>query len=85
MEGQKTSKVQKQNEFDILALQRYILPFLGVSLPLDPMQIVIGVEEFNLGQSNPTYKLDVEGRKYVMRKTPAGKQLVSSAHRVDRE
>lgn len=43
------------------------------------------VEQFNGGQSNPTYKLtDASGTRYVMRRKPPG-QLLASAHAVDRE
>ena len=43
------------------------------------------VEQFNGGQSNPTYKLtDAAGTRYVMRRKPPG-TLLASAHAVDRE
>ena len=45
----------------------------------------LNVEQFNGGQSNPTYKLtDSNGTRYVMRRKPPG-QLLASAHAVDRE
>jgi aminoglycoside phosphotransferase (APT) family kinase protein len=42
------------------------------------------VQQFKGGQSNPTYRLDTPGRRYVMRRKPFGK-LLPSAHAVDRE
>ena len=45
----------------------------------------LNVEQFNGGQSNPTYKLtDGAGTRYVMRRKPPG-TLLASAHAVDRE
>jgi len=44
----------------------------------------IKASKFSGGQSNPTFKLDVDGNKYVLRKQPPGK-LLKSAHAVDRE
>ena len=42
------------------------------------------IEQFEGGQSNPTFLLESEGRKWVMRRKPPG-QLLPSAHQVDRE
>ena len=42
------------------------------------------VLRFAGGQSNPTYQLRTPGRRYVLRRKPAG-QLLASAHAVDRE
>ncbi len=42
------------------------------------------VFQFKGGQSNPTYRLDTPGRRYVLRRKPFGK-LLPSAHAVDRE
>ena len=36
------------------------------------------------GQSNPTFLVDASGRRFVLRKKPAG-QLIASAHAIDRE
>lgn len=43
-----------------------------------------GIEKFSAGQSNPTYLLTANGRRYVLRAKPPG-QLLKSAHQVDRE
>ena len=44
----------------------------------------LSLEQFNGGQSNPTYKLVTPGKNYVLRRKPPG-QLVAGAHAVDRE
>jgi aminoglycoside phosphotransferase (APT) family kinase protein len=45
----------------------------------------VGLAQFEGGQSNPTYLIDVgEGRKLVLRRKPPG-TLLPSAHAVDRE
>ncbi|MBM09770.1 MAG: phosphotransferase family protein [Magnetovibrio sp.] len=42
------------------------------------------VRQFPDGQSNPTYLISAEGKKYVLRKKPPG-DLLPSAHAIDRE
>lgn len=42
------------------------------------------VEQFNGGQSNPTYKLITPARAYVLRRKPPG-NILKGAHAVDRE
>jgi aminoglycoside phosphotransferase (APT) family kinase protein len=42
------------------------------------------IKRFAGGQSNPTYQLVTPGRRYVLRRKPAG-ALLQSAHAVDRE
>lgn len=42
------------------------------------------VEKFNTGQSNPTYRVEADSGKYVLRAKPPG-TLLKSAHQVDRE
>ena len=44
----------------------------------------IAIERISGGQSNPTFRLRVDGRSYVLRKQPDG-ELLPSAHAVDRE
>lgn len=64
--------------FDRVALQRYLNGRIkGFSGELS-------FRQFTARQSNPTYQLQSGGRKYVLRKKPAG-QLLPSAHAVDRE
>lgn len=42
------------------------------------------VRQFRAGQSNPTFLLDADGGRFVLRKKPPG-QLLPSAHQVERE
>jgi aminoglycoside phosphotransferase (APT) family kinase protein len=42
------------------------------------------ISKFSAGQSNPTYKVNVNQQDYVLRRKPFGK-LLPSAHAVDRE
>lgn len=44
----------------------------------------VTLARFKGGQSNPTYRVDTPGRRYVLRRQPFGK-LLPSAHAVDRE
>ena len=55
-------------------LATHVAPFAG---PLD-------VRQFQGGQSNPTYRVTVGPRQYILRRKPPGK-LLPSAHAVDRE
>jgi aminoglycoside phosphotransferase (APT) family kinase protein len=65
--------------FDASALAEWLQPRLdGLRTPLD-------VKRFSGGQSNPTFLIaDAAGKRYVLRKKPAG-ELLPSAHAVDRE
>src|SRR5499426_3530234 len=56
--------------------------FLAARLPdfAGPLTI----RQFNGGQSNPTYLIEMPARRYVLRRKPPGK-LLPSAHAVDRE
>lgn len=42
------------------------------------------IEKFNTGQSNPTYRVEADSGRYVLRAKPPG-ILLKSAHQVDRE
>jgi aminoglycoside phosphotransferase (APT) family kinase protein len=42
------------------------------------------VEQFQGGQSNPTYRITTDERRYILRRKPPGR-LLPSAHAVDRE
>ena len=44
----------------------------------------IEADKFQVGQSNPTFRLKTPSRDYVLRRKPPG-QLLKSAHAVDRE
>src|SRR6266851_1606897 len=51
---------------------------------VDPAIDDLVVEQYQGGQSNPTYRLTSGDRRYVLRRKPPGK-LLASAHAVDRE
>lgn len=73
-----TKPVAEALKFDVAALQAWMADHVdGFAGPLS-------VEQFKGGQSNPTYKLDTPGARYVLRRKPPGK-LLPSAHAVDRE
>ena len=78
MSNAELTSVRAGHRFDAEALARY----LETRVPgfERPMQ----VEQFEGGQSNPTFRLTAGGSRYVMRKQPPG-QLLPSAHQVDRE
>lgn len=73
-----TGEMRAGHEFDTTRLEEYLAAHLeGFAGPLS-------VEQFNGGQSNPTYLLKTPARKYVLRRKPPG-NLLASAHAVDRE
>jgi aminoglycoside phosphotransferase (APT) family kinase protein len=73
-----TMEVQEKQRFDVGALEAWMRSNVeGFEGPLT-------VEQFRGGQSNPTFRLATPGKRYVMRRKPAGK-LLPSAHAVDRE
>ncbi len=70
--------VREAHLFDENALSDYLAAHLkGIKAPLK-------VEQFEGGQSNPTFLLSSDDLKYVLRKKPPGK-LLPSAHQVERE
>ncbi|GAB3379170.1 phosphotransferase family protein [Spongiibacter taiwanensis] len=44
----------------------------------------LSAEKFPGGQSNPTFSVAIDGKRYVLRRKPPG-QLLKSAHAIDRE
>ena len=75
-----TMPVAEKQRFDVARLESYLLAHVdGFSGKLE-------VEQFKGGQSNPTYRLNTGGRRYVMRSKPAAAaKLLPSAHAVERE
>ena len=73
-----TGPVRAAHCFDIGRLAEYMRRHV------DPSIGAIEVEQFNGGQSNPTFLVCAGGKRYVMRRKPPGK-LLPSAHAVDRE
>ena len=70
--------VRAAHQFDQNAVREYMIAHVaGFSGDLT-------VRQFEGGQSNPTFLLDADGQRYVMRKQPPG-ELLPSAHQVDRE
>lgn len=70
--------VRSGHEFDEDALARFLAEQItGFRGPLR-------VQQFEGGQSNPTFMLEAPSGRYVLRKQPPGK-LLPSAHQVDRE
>jgi aminoglycoside phosphotransferase (APT) family kinase protein len=70
--------VLEQHRFDEAALLRYL------STQLPGFRGPLTVQQFQGGQSNPTYHLATPTHSYVLRKKPPG-VLLPSAHAVDRE
>jgi aminoglycoside phosphotransferase (APT) family kinase protein len=67
-----------RDRIDVAALQRYLQAQVqGFRGPL-------AVQRFKGGQSNPTFLLSTDEKRYVLRKKPGG-PLLPSAHAVERE
>ena len=73
-----TRPIAAAHAFDVPALEGYLRD------RLPGWHGAIQVEQFRGGQSNPTYRLTMENRRYVLRRKPPGK-LLPSAHAVERE
>lgn len=73
-----TRAVREAHRFDIGRLEEYMASHV------ESFRGPITVSQFKGGQSNPTYLLDAQSGKYVLRRKPPGK-LLKSAHAVDRE
>jgi aminoglycoside phosphotransferase (APT) family kinase protein len=73
-----TMDVQEKQRFDVAALEAWM------RANVEDFKGPLTVEQFRGGQSNPTFRLATPGKRYVMRRKPAGK-LLPSAHAVDRE
>lgn len=66
-------------EFSAGCLQTYLLKEIG------GLQGEMRLERIGGGQSNPTFFVSFDNRAMVLRKRPAGGNLLPSAHAVDRE
>ena len=71
-------EVSAAHRFDEKKLWRYLKGHL------EEFGVPPKVQQFQGGQSNPTFLLSTPGRKFVLRKQPPGK-LLPSAHAMDRE
>ncbi|KAI9257220.1 kinase-like domain-containing protein [Phascolomyces articulosus] len=78
--GQSTSGIRKGHELNAAALEDFMVKHVpGFVRPLE-------INQFKLGQSNPTYMLKGgDKQQYVMRKKPPGQLLSKTAHAVERE
>ena len=75
---EKLIPVRDAHRFDEARLDEYLAAHLeGFKGPLR-------VQQFEGGQSNPTFLLSTDDQQYVLRKKPPGK-LLPSAHQVERE
>jgi aminoglycoside phosphotransferase (APT) family kinase protein len=76
-----TKAVSARHQFDIAALDAYLRQHVE-GYPAGELT----VEQFKGGQSNPTFKLGIGGRHYVLRTKPApAARLLASAHAIERE
>ena len=76
-----TKPVAERQKFDATVLAAY----LEAHVPGYPGGVP-EVLQFKGGQSNPTFRLDVGGQRYVLRTKPgAAARLLPSAHAIDRE
>jgi aminoglycoside phosphotransferase (APT) family kinase protein len=73
-----TRPVAGAHAFDVGRLRDYMREHV------DGFSGELQVEQFKGGQSNPTYRLEAGGERYVLRRKPPG-VLLPSAHAVDRE
>jgi aminoglycoside phosphotransferase (APT) family kinase protein len=73
-----TRPVEERHRFDTERLATYLTQHV------ENFSGALDVQQFNGGQSNPTYLLSAAGKKFVLRRKPPGK-LLPSAHAVDRE
>lgn len=73
-----TREVATAHRFEIEQLETYMISHV------ESFRGPLTVTQFKGGQSNPTYLLESESGRYVLRRKPPGK-LLKSAHAVDRE
>jgi aminoglycoside phosphotransferase (APT) family kinase protein len=73
-----TGPVREAHRFDTQRLADFMRQHVDEGIR------AIEVEQFKGGQSNPTFLVRANGKRYVMRRKPPGK-LLPSAHAVDRE
>ena len=70
--------VRAAHRFDGAVLEGYM------SAPVEGFRPPVSVQQFEGGQSNPTFLLESPSGRYVLRKQPPG-ELLPSAHQVDSE
>lgn len=72
------TRVREGHEFNEHALDRFM------SANVEGYRGPFTTQQFEGGQSNPTFLLESKSNRYVLRKQPPG-ELLPSAHQVDRE
>jgi aminoglycoside phosphotransferase (APT) family kinase protein len=78
MSNPELTPIREGHRFD----ERALADYLAAHVP--DFQGPVSIAQFEGGQSNPTFRIEAGGRRYVLRKQPPG-QLLPSAHQVDRE
>jgi len=78
MSGEQLTQVREAHKIDEKKLASYLTSHISGFGP------AMSVKQFEGGQSNPTYLLESNNKRYVLRKKPPGK-LLASAHMVERE
>jgi len=73
-----TQAVRERHRFDATRLEAWLRAHVK------DFRGSLAVEQFKGGQSNPTYRIEAGGVRYVVRRKPPG-LLLPSAHAVDRE
>jgi aminoglycoside phosphotransferase (APT) family kinase protein len=73
-----TVPVRDAHKLDGKALEEYLKKHLP------NFKSLLSVSQFEGGQSNPTYLLESDEQRFVLRKKPPG-ELLASAHQVERE
>jgi aminoglycoside phosphotransferase (APT) family kinase protein len=74
----RTTEVRAAHRFDEAQLREYL------AARLDGIAATLGVRQFAVGQSNPTFLIEGGARRFVLRKKPPG-PLLPSAHLIERE
>src|SRR5208337_5057114 len=72
------SPIEERHKLDLDSLARWMKD------NVEDFRGPLSAQQFGIGQSNPTYRLDAGGKSYVLRRKPPG-NLLPSAHAVDRE
>ncbi len=70
--------IRAGHEFDQQALERYM------NSNVEGFRLPCSIQQFEGGQSNPTFLIESPEKRFVLRKQPPG-SLLPSAHQVDRE
>jgi aminoglycoside phosphotransferase (APT) family kinase protein len=73
-----TTEVRAAHRFDENALRDHLRERLGLG------RWSFAVRQFTIGQSNPTFLIEADGARLVLRKKPPG-LLLPSAHQIERE